>query len=449
MFFLLPIYTNYLGVHEYGIVESMTVFSSVLSIIFSMGLYNSVYRLYYDYKTEEEKKTLFGTITAFVFLFSVLVSVFLFLSRDFANILFDKIPYDPYFKFAIVITLLNNLSELPKSFLMIQEKALEYTLISIVQFLLNTGFAIYFIIYLRSGADGVLSGQLISSLLISPFFIIFSIRNFGFKLKFRMLKSAILFSLPALPTLLSAWILNLSDRVFIDHYINPGALGVYSLGYKIASIIVILFTAIDMSYLPKFFKFANIGNSKNINKLVQINRIYIVILLFISFLISFFSKEVILIFFSKEFYDAHKVVMIISYGFFLSQTCSIISKNLSQSKKVTQGMYIDLSSAGLNIVLNILLIPVYGILGAAWATLLSFLFSVIVYYYYSKRNTFFVKFYLVEIGLILIFSVFLLVLFNYLNFPIITSLVIKFSIVVSMSTVLFFIINQKKGIFFK
>jgi O-antigen/teichoic acid export membrane protein len=425
MFFLLPIYTRYLGVYEYGIIESMTVFSSILTIIFSLGIHNSVYRLYYDYESENAKKQLFGTIGFFVFLFSIIISLFLFIGKDFTGLIFKNIPFDPFFKFAILTTLLTNLAELPKAYLIINEKALQYTIISIVQFLLNTGIALYFLIILKSDASGLLKGQLLSSLVMSPFFIVFSLKHFKYKPDLKMLKSSLVFSIPALPTLLSAWILNLSDRIFIEHYINPKALGVYSLGYKIASIIGFAFTAIDMSYMPLFFKLANSKNESDLLKIKLLNRIYLSILLLLVFIVSLFSKEFIIILFSKDFFDSYKIIIIVSFVFFLSQFCALISKNLSQSKKIKQGMYIDLSAAVLNICFNLLLIPHFGIYGAAWATLLSFLYSVIVYYFYSLKHTFFIDFNLNEMFIFLVTFLIILIIIYSLNLSISISMILK------------------------
>jgi len=423
-------------VYEYGIVESMTVFSSILTIIFSLGIHNSVYRLYYDYETENTKKQLFGTIGFFVFLFSLIISILLFIGKDFTGMIFKNIPFDPFFKFVIFTTLITNLAELPKAYLIINEKALQYTIISIVQFCLNTGIALFFLIILKSDASGLLKGQLISSLIISPFFIFFSLKHFKFKPDLKMLKSSLVFSIPALPTLLSAWILNLSDRIFVDHYISPNALGIYSLGYKIASIIGFAFTAIDMSYMPLFFKLANSKIESDLLKIKLLNRIYLSLLLLLVFIVSLFSKEFIIIFFSKDFFDSYKIIMIVSFVFFLSQFCSLISKNLSQSKKVKQGMYIDLSAALLNICFNFFLIPNFGIYGAAWATLLSFLFSVIVYYYYSLKHTFFIDFHLNELFIFLFIFIIILIVTDILNLSFLISIILK--IVISILILVFY-----------
>ena len=428
MFFLLPLYTKYLGAQEFGILESISVFSTIISIIFSLGIYNSIYRLYYDYPDENQKKTLFGTISLLVLFLSIIFSLFLFALQDYSSFLLKSVPFNPYFKYAIVSTLLGNLAELPKAYLLIKEKALSYTTIGIVQFILNNVFALYFLFYTNMGALGMIKSQLFASLLLAPLFIYFSKKYFIYKYEKKMAMNAIVYTLPTLPTLLAAWILNLSDRIFINHYIDTKSLGIYSLGYKISSIIGFLFTAIDMTYLPKYFKLANADSQDDRSKIQYINRLYILILIFFVFALSFFSKEIVFLFFSIEFSESYKIILIVSYVFFLTQASTLINKNLAQSKKIKQGMYIDISAALVNILLNFLLIPIFGIYGAAWATLLSFTMSIIIYYIYSKKNTFFVKFNLKEIFTLLFFSVLFNLIFFTINLKFVTSLILKISI---------------------
>ena len=69
-----------------------------------------------------------------------------------------------------------------------------------------------------------------------------------------MLTNTFKFTLPILPTLLSAWILNLSDRIFIDKYFNMSDVGIYSLGSKISGSVLILFGAFILAYSPYFYE---------------------------------------------------------------------------------------------------------------------------------------------------------------------------------------------------
>jgi O-antigen/teichoic acid export membrane protein len=413
-FFLLPVYANYLGTKEFGIAESMAIVSSILAVLFSLGIHNSVYRLYYDYKTDEEQAIFFGTVNIAMVSLAIFSTIILLIFRNSVSDLFKSIPFYPYFLYSILFSLINNLGELPKAYLMIKEKALQYSLIGLSQFFCTTLCIIWFVVVRKEGAEGMLKGQVIGSAFVLPYLLGFAIRNFKFKFDRRIFKNILLFSLPAIPTIVAAWILNLSDRVFIERYLSVNDVGIYSLGYRIAGVIGFLFGAIEMAYMPYFFKLANSQEKRSISKISIINQVYTILLLFITFSIALFSKELIELFFTIEFRNSFIVAMIVSYVYFFTQIGAILSKNLSQSKKVKQGMFIDIGCALLNILLNFLLIPYLGIYGAAWATLISFIASTYVYYIYSSRYTFFVPINIKLSIVSLLVSIVFLIIFNIL-----------------------------------
>ena len=78
-FILLPIYSEYLSPTQYGIIESMVVFSTILTVIFSFATERSMFRIYYDYKKEDDKKKFIGnttiliTISATFFSFNIII----------------------------------------------------------------------------------------------------------------------------------------------------------------------------------------------------------------------------------------------------------------------------------------------------------------------------------------------------------------------------------------
>lgn len=444
---LLPIYTFYLGPTEYGIVETMAVAISILIVLFSLGFNNSVYRLYYDYGSEVDRSTLFGTINMSTFFWAIIFSIGLILFNSPISQVFNSIPFFPYFFISILISLISNIGDLPKAHLMLRQKALNYSIVGFCQFLITAIITLWFVVIKKEGAIGMLKGQLFGGILMLPYFISYSIRNFTFKFNRSIFSNVIVFSLPTIPTLISAWILNMSDRVFIEKYLSIGDVGIYSLGYKIAGVIGFVFTAVDMTYMPYFFKLANTSSKISLSKIAIINHTYNIILLLITFSIALFSKEIVELFFTKKFVDAYKVIMIVSYVYYFIQYGTIFSKNLSQSKKVTQGMYIDIGCAILNIGLNFILIPYFGMFGAAWATLISFIASTAVYFYYSSRYTFYVPINLKFTVLSLLGSLFLLVLLNeYLSYNWIVLFLLKSLLILIILIFVYFYYSKHQRI---
>ena len=385
-FLLLPIITRYLTPEDYGIVSSVGVLGTILAIFLTLAVDHSIYRLYYDYGSTEKKRDFLGTISISLFITSTIGVFILFIFRDYVALVFKSIPFFPYYVYIILATYFSIFLIVPKIYYMVTEQATKFFLLSIGLSFLSTALMLWFVVGLERGAEGYLGARVVANLLLVPLslFILKKIVNFKFDLQ--MLKNGLTFSLPIIPTLLSAWILNLSDRIFIERYFSLQDVGIYSLGYNIALVVTVIAGGIHTAYFPFFFKLANSDDQENSKKtLYHANTIYILIILLTVFLVSFFSKEIVTLMISHEYLEAYKIIPLIAIGYLFAQTQGILNMYLQQEKKTKALMYIALSAAGINILLNFLLVPKYGAYGAAYATIMSFAILAFIEYQYSKK----------------------------------------------------------------
>jgi len=385
-FILLPIYTRYLTPADYGIVSSMQVLSTILAIFFTLAIDRSIFRLYFDYETDRDKKDYLGTITISLVVIATIILSILFIFKGFVGLIYESIEFYPFYLYAILTAFLTVFSIVPKIYLQINEKADKFVLLSTVQYIFNTGFVLWFVIGDKSGAEGMLKGQLFGNIIILPiyFYLAYRVINFTFKLK--LLKESLSFSLPMIPGLMAAWVLNLSDRVFIERYFDLHDVGIYSLGYKIASLVLILASALYLALNPVFYRLANSKDQKIAkSKLYQYNSMYIIVILLITFLIAIFSKEAIQLLLDKKYFESYKIVPIISFAYLISQTSGLFNLMIYQEKKVSKLMWISITGACLNIMLNFLFVPKLAAYGAAYSTVLSFMVVFILSFLYAKK----------------------------------------------------------------
>ena len=178
-FILLPIYSRYLTPADYGVVSSMQVLISIFGILFTLAIDKSVYRLYFDYKLEKDKKDFLGTITISLIIISTIFLLLLFVFKDVIGLIFKSIEFSPFYIYAILTALANVFILIPKIYLQINEKADKYFYLSTLQFLLTTGFVLWFVLGEKSGASGMLKGQLFGNLILLPFifYIIYHIKK--------------------------------------------------------------------------------------------------------------------------------------------------------------------------------------------------------------------------------------------------------------------------------
>ncbi|MBS1514731.1 MAG: oligosaccharide flippase family protein [Bacteroidetes bacterium] len=418
-FVLLPIYTKFLSPAEYGILSSMWALEGIATIFFSLSLGTSVFRLYWDYEDEELRKKFLGTIYVAIGISSLVWLALIFIFQNLIDGIYNSISFFPYFAFSMVTICITGFFDIPQKLLMIREKAMTYVTLSILFFLLNSGLILYFVVWLKQGASGYLLATLIATAVFFPVYLIIGKQNISFNFHFPYFKAALLFALPGIPTLLSSWVLDLSDRIFIERYFSLTEVGIYSLSYKIAGIALILSSSFNLAYRPVFFRLANSEEQETTRKnIYDFNNLFLVLLLFFFFALSFFSKEIIVLFFDSSYSSAYLYIPVIALAYFLSVMGGLIARYFEQSKKMKQNMYIYIFSSLVNVAFNFLLIPSLGAFGAAYSTLLAMLFTVVAGYFYTKKHCYFVEFNWKTLAVVFSVLTLLFILFEFvLVFP--------------------------------
>ncbi len=289
--------------------------------------------------------------------------------------------------------------------LQVREKAAQYLSFSLTILVVRVVPVIWFVVYANEGAVGMLKGTMIGNLLALLLLIPLTLSQVVLRFNFRILKNTLAYCLPLVPLVLSSWIVNMSDRIFIERYFGTYDVGIYSLAYKIGQLVQFVSLSILMAYNPVFYKVANSEDeSKAKIKLGNINNMVVHILMYIGFSVSFLSKDITYLFFDREYLGAYQIVPLIALGYFFIQLVSLQNLSFHQHKKSLVIMNINLVAAFINITMNFLLIKEFGYLGAAWATVLTqiILFSIV---YSFSRKYYFIPFNWVEIlPFIIIFS---------------------------------------------
>lgn len=446
-FILLPIYTKYMKPEEYGIVQSMQILGIVLVVFFSLASERSIFRLFYDYNKTNETKIFFGNLVFLIFFTSLTLYGLIFVFQDPFSRIFNSIEFYPFYFLAITNTLFLTFSFVPLNMYQVQGKALIFTLLSVVSFLVGVLFILYFVVLKEEKAIGMLKGQMIGNGLMLFFYVPIILNNAEFKIKKKVLKNIFQFSIPMIPALLSAWILNMSNRVMLDIFIkDPNAalkeIGIYSLAFKIASSSAVVLGAFSTAYNPIFFEKANQQDQiKSKKELGRLNFIYAIVSFSICFTISFFSKEVITILFDKDYHEAFKIIPIITLSVFFTQIISLFNLMNYQEKKTVAVMLIIVSSAVITLVSNVLLIPVYFSIGAAWANVFGVVINLTLAWYYAKRH-YYVPFNLMKILFFALIGVCIIYIDFLIDFnDMYISLLLK---VVLIGSVLFFLYRKYK-----
>jgi len=385
-FLLLPIYTRFLIPEEYGILELITILGSIFSIFFSLSMYSGFQKTYlYDSNTKKEKKEALSTALMFVITNSVIMFSIAFLfSKDITLLIFGDIGNQYFVKLVFLVTLFQTFTVIPQSFMIAENKSKLFVIISLIQTIINMSLNIFFVAYLKKGIEGILFGNLITMALIGSVLTIWLFNKAGFVVNLKWLKTMLSFSFPMVFSYLASFILTMSDRFILNMFSSLTQLGLYGLGYKIGMILNIAIVSPFMgAYSPFCFTIAKEKGHKEIFSRVFL---YTAIVMTIAALsLALFSKDILRIATTPEYFEAYKVVIYVTLSYAIYCTTAVLASGINITGKTIYASLTVILAAIINIILNFILIPKYGMIGAAIATLISYFMQWVFIYTFSQR----------------------------------------------------------------
>ncbi|MAC40456.1 MAG: hypothetical protein CMJ05_01525 [Pelagibacterales bacterium] len=450
-FLLLPLYTNLLSPGTFGELEFVYMVGSILVILNGLLIQNGYARFYFDSNDIKSRKLVFGTSFLFIFSTSFLVLLIcLNFASEISSFIFDSSDGEQYIKLIAISTVIGSIYTLLDKNLIVRQKAKSYVIINIIDSIITISLTIYFVVILNLSVIGILQAQIIGRVfrLVMLLFVTYS--EIGLLFSFSILKKMLYFSIFLIPSEISSFIAYMSNRIFINDYSDLTQVGVFSLGYKIASITPILITGpIKKAFKPHIFSL--ITNEKKLKQEFSVFiKIYSVITILFIFVLSLFSRELISIMADESFLLSYKVIFPLSIGYFIIGLSALINTGLAVKKKTWIFGYAWIICAILNLLLNYLLVPIYGNMGAAYSTTLSF-FSVLIIYAVYLDKIFPVKINYLQIFYLLLTSFLFYSILEIFVLSFFYLIFIKFLILSLFILLIWFggFLNKKEKLFFK
>ncbi|MBU1118912.1 oligosaccharide flippase family protein [Patescibacteria group bacterium] len=370
---LIPVYTKTLSVADYGQYELLNTISLILVSVLSLGFASAYIKTAErDINKEKEKKKLAGTAVFFVLIFATTLLLILSLFVDpIASVFnFGKTTY-LYIIFASALALI--IGNLGFSMLRSNEQSIKYTVIYIIRFLLILGLNVTLVLVFKKGIEGILTGLLLANsitlLLLLPTFF----KNVSFTFSKKLFKKLLVFGLAIIPASLALWVMDLIDRYFINHYHGFAEVGVYSLAYKFGiAMAIMLVTPFQLAWPTVSFSLADKPDARKMYG--RVLTYFVTIALFIALTFTFFSTHIIRIIATNAYEGASIIVLPVTLSYVFLGIHYIVVVGLHLKERSHLYPILIVFPALLNIILNYLLVPPYGMIGAAITTFISFLF---------------------------------------------------------------------------
>lgn len=371
----------------------LVLFSKILQATLGFGLVSVLKREYFkQLNSDNNFKDTFSNIVNFTVLSSIGILAILLLVGDLIFFyLFGNIEYYWYGFITSLSAFVLVISNYYSIMLQVKEKSYKYLTLSIL--VLSFSLILTYILIVQ--LDLELIGYVISIFISSLFHLLVSIlmQRKIYKIKYNRKETKTLLSIgiPLVPHQLANIIINLSDTVFLSAFVSLTAVGIYSLSYTVGSIVDIVSAAIMVVFSNIFLKLANSrGNEKEISEL---STLYFAVIISIGTIIIIYGKEILLLLGNSSYLGGLEILPLIVGGFVIKAFYHIGTQQLL-FKGATQVLpKVTIFTAILNLLLNYLLIVVFefGINGAAYASIISYIISTILISY-AAQKAFFVNY---------------------------------------------------------
>jgi O-antigen/teichoic acid export membrane protein len=386
-FFLLPLYTQFLTPADYGILAVVGTYEVVLGIFMAVGLQGAITRLHYDFKgDEEERRRFYGTAFLFLMGSGLLLALLVGWQGAFLfRLLFPGIDYLPYGRLGTWIAFFSLGSIIPLVLFRVREQAWLFIAATSARLLLSTLLIIYFVAFRGQGALGSLQGQLIANAALFIVFTIVSLRSLRFSFRRSTLRAILSMGLPLVPHQLSGWVLSLSDRVVLTHFVTLGQLGIYSLGYRMAMVVDLMFTSFNLAWGPLFYRIASEDGENAPRTFARLSTYYAIIAFTLVLGALLLFEEVVVLMARPAYYPSIPIMKIVILGFLLHGFYFMVVNQLFYAKKVARLPLYSGAAALVNIGLNLLTIPTFGIAAAAWNTVAGYTVLFVLVFIEAKK----------------------------------------------------------------
>ena len=372
-FFLLPIYTRYLTTEDYGVLANLESYSKLLPIFLSLYLDSAFSRFYFKEKKSKYRiRLMFSSHYWFLLLWGIISSIVLiiFSSNRLINMLGISI-----FPIVIIVftSLLNQLSVLVSLIWRAEILAKRIAIFQICTSLIGFFVSLYLLINWNMNWQSRILGTCFMSVVQFLILTYFALKNkwISFQFSKNIIKRSLIFSIPLIPNIAAGWIAGFSDRIIMTFYGRLGEAGIYSVAASFTMLLYILNDAVTQVQGPLSLSGLT-KNKKDAKTEMQNFLIVFVGTMSVFYLgLSLFSREILIISTDNQYHIAHKLISILGPIYIFSGVYRIFTVLITFHGMTWWISVAAIFQALINIILNLIFIPVFGMYAAAYSTLIS------------------------------------------------------------------------------
>ena len=384
---LVPLYTTYLSTEDFGVLALLTLTVALATRLVWPPLSTAMARYYYkpEYR-DKQQELVFNLLVLLVVKSLVLAVIYWACAPIVSELLFPGRDLTALAQLYGVVLLLEPTQKFSLVLLRYRKMARHYVLLSLASLVVSCGLIIYLMAFAGLGLYAVAYGRICSLALTVALCLPVLIKYSCPKLRPSVLKAPLAYSYPQLVAGYANLAIQSGDRYVLQAFGSLAAVGIYSFGYKISSLILLLLVQPLANSLTPLFAQKESDPAEQ-KRLVRNCTTYLYVVgVLMALALSCFAREVAMLFGrQKEFWGSWVIVPIISFSYVQHGLGRFVGWGMVMKNKPYHISACILIAAVLNIALNFALIPLWGLLGAAFATLIAYLVWNALKMYFSAK----------------------------------------------------------------
>jgi O-antigen/teichoic acid export membrane protein len=383
-FFLIPLYTRVLNPFDYGVLDLFVMVGSIINLTIALEITQGL-AFYHAKSAGAEERSAYASTA---FWFTLLVYAFYFLvsilfSQQFSELITNSKSYEFIFELTTLYIFCNGIFLFLQNQLRWELRSTQFAISNIIMTIVTAGTAIILAYCYDMGLTGILWGMIagvLSGALTSGFKLFGTIRPIFDVQKF---KTMLRYSIPLVPSGVCVFLSIYIDRIMINKMMTLDDVGIYGIGVRFATISALLISGFRTAITPLILKHHTEENAPR--DIVSLFNIFIGFSLLMYLGASLFSREILMLMATPIYWPAYTIIPILILSTLVANFY-IFTPGIFLAEKTHIVFWINFMTAVLNIILNIILIPIMGIMGAALSTLLASFCGFLVYLYFNQKT---------------------------------------------------------------
>jgi O-antigen/teichoic acid export membrane protein len=385
-FITLPIYTRILTPSDYGVWAYVTAGVSLLSALLAIGGDQAYTRFFFEAKSLEDKQRLTSTWFGFLLLWSVGIVLLVLPASSFTSSLVFATHRWTLLIVLVLLTAPTTLMNTLLGLVMRNEfRPKPFMAINVALTVATVGLSLIFAVGLNWGITGLAAGQLAALGLVLPLRTWYARHLLRMTFSAQLLKRLLWFGLPLVPGTIAWWIFGLSDRIVLGHFSNLQEVGLYSVANSLTSVLGLLVGSLGLAWLPHAVRMYEERRSEAPAFYGRMLTYILVGFGVLAVTVTAFAHEMLSLLTTHKYLGAARAVGPLALGFVAYATIQVTGSGMSLLKRTGYLAAFAWCAAILNLVLNLALVPTFGMVASAWATFASYAFLTVGYFVISQR----------------------------------------------------------------